>query len=74
MAITKNLSGPLYNEFNPDPKLSPIFDAINISRPVISRIYAKYTNNAYNLIKQDPYRLIDDIYGVAFTIADNVAM
>lgn len=76
MAIIKNSfksSGPLYNEFNPDPKLSKIFDAVNISRPVISRIYKKYTSNAYNLIKQDPYRLIDDIYGVAFTIADNVA-
>lgn len=63
----------MYNEFNPDPKLIPIFDNIRISKSAISRIYDKYGSNAYNLIKQDPYRLIDDIYGIAFLTADAVA-
>lgn len=63
----------LYNEFNPDPKLILIFQDTRISKSAISRIYDKYGSNAYNLIKQNPYCLIDDIYGIGFTIADHIA-
>ena len=76
MAITKgelNNEKQIYNEFNPDPKLVPIFQDTRISKSAISRIYDCYGSNAYNLIKQNPYRLIDDIYGIGFTIADHIA-
>ncbi len=44
---------------------------INTSLAV--KIYSQYGQNVYSIIKENPYRLADDINGVGFKIADEIA-
>jgi exodeoxyribonuclease V alpha subunit len=37
------------------------------------KIYKKYKNKAIEIINQNPYKLADDIRGIGFKIADNIA-
>lgn len=37
------------------------------------KIYAKYGSSVYSVLKENPYRLADDIQGVGFRIADEIA-
>ena len=37
------------------------------------RIYKTYGDNAINLIRENPYRLAQDIYGIGFLTADTIA-
>ena len=45
-----------------------------ISTGYAVRIYRAYGQNAINVIKENPYRLIDDVDGIGFTIADQIAI
>lgn len=45
-----------------------------ISMQLSVKIYEKYGQEMYNIIKYNPYRLADDIHGVGFKIADEIAM
>jgi len=38
------------------------------------KIHKKYGDNAVGLVKQNPYRLIDDIHGIGFKSADQIAL
>jgi exodeoxyribonuclease V alpha subunit len=38
------------------------------------RIYKTYGDNAIDLIRQNPYRLAEDIHGIGFVSADKIAM
>lgn len=44
-----------------------------ISMRLAGRIYAAYGPGLYNVIKENPYRLADDIEGVGFKTADEIA-
>ena len=44
-----------------------------ISLNLAMKIYKKYQQNIYQVIKENPYRLADDIQGVGFKIADEIA-
>ncbi len=37
------------------------------------KIYAKYGPSVYSVLKENPYRLADDIQGIGFRIADEIA-
>ena len=37
------------------------------------RIYKKYKNKAIKIINENPYKLAEDIRGIGFKIADNIA-
>lgn len=37
------------------------------------KIYKQYGKNTINIIKENPYRLTDDIYGIGFKLADKIA-
>ena len=37
------------------------------------KIYNQYGNNIYQVIEENPYRMADDINGVGFRIADEIA-
>lgn len=39
-----------------------------------ARIYRQYGNQAIGIIRADPYRMCDDIWGIGFKTADGVAM
>ncbi len=44
-----------------------------ISMNLALKIYQKYGSKLYGIIKENPYRLVDDIQGVGFKIADEIA-
>lgn len=46
----------------------------DVSTSFAVKIYKAYGNSAIDLINQNPYRLIDDIWGVGFKSADKIAL
>lgn len=44
-----------------------------ISMSLAVKIYSKYGQEMYRIIKENPYKLADDISGVGFKIADEIA-
>ena len=44
-----------------------------ISMKLANKIYTKYGQNIYTILKENPYRLADDIDGIGFKIADENA-
>ena len=44
-----------------------------ISNALAIRIYNRYGNHVYAVIQENPYRMADDISGVGFRIADEIA-
>ncbi len=47
--------------------------AHNISTSYSMKIFKKYGNNTINVIRDNPYRLAEDIYGIGFKLADKIA-
>ena len=72
--ISKLKRNKHFNFYNPDPRLTALFENVRISTSVQQRIYEKYKSNAFAIVQENPYKLIDDIYGVGFIIADGIAM
>ncbi len=48
-------------------------DELGIPLSLATRIYERYGNTLYDILKTNPYRLIDDITHVGFRIADSIA-
>lgn len=44
-----------------------------ISQTLAAKIYKAYGQEVYGILKENPYRLADDIQGVGFRIADEIA-
>lgn len=44
-----------------------------IGIPMAVKIYEQYGNNIYKIINENPYQLADDITGIGFRIADEIA-
>lgn len=44
-----------------------------ISQKLAAKIYQTYRQELYSILKENPYRLADDIQGVGFRIADEIA-
>lgn len=44
-----------------------------LSSQLSSKIFQKYGQNLYGIIRENPYRLADDIKGIGFKIADEIA-
>ena len=47
--------------------------SLSISTSYSVKIYKEYGKNTINLIKENPYRLSEDIYGIGFKLADKIA-
>ncbi len=45
----------------------------NISPAYATKIYKKYGNNSIQVLQENPYRLADDIWGIGFKVADQIA-
>ncbi len=45
----------------------------NITTNYSIKIYREYGKNTINVIKDNPYRLAEDIYGIGFKLADKIA-
>ncbi len=44
-----------------------------ISQNLADKIYRQYGNEVYKIIRENPYRMVEDIQGVGFKIADAIA-
>ncbi len=55
-------------------KVMILLQSYGISSTYAMKIYNTYGNNAENIIKINPYRLAEDIFGIGFKIADDIAM
>jgi len=47
--------------------------SLEITPAYAKKIFIKYGNNSIEIIKKNPYRLCDDIFGIGFKIADRIA-
>lgn len=47
---------------------------LGISPVFALKIYRKYKDKLYDIIKYNPYRLADDIFGIGFKMSDDLAM
>ena len=47
---------------------------LNISFNLANKIYKTYTDNTISIVKTNPYKLSEDISGIGFVMADNIAM
>lgn len=45
----------------------------NVSTTFATKIYKKYGNKSIEIVKANPYKLADDIWGIGFKTADNIA-
>lgn len=47
--------------------------AHNVSTSHATKIYKTYENESISIVKENPYRLADEIYGIGFVTADTIA-
>ncbi|WP_276861548.1 ATP-dependent RecD-like DNA helicase [Anaerococcus tetradius] len=47
---------------------------LNISYSLAMKIYQKYGESTIDLVKHNPYKLVEDIRGIGFAMADNIAL
>lgn len=47
---------------------------LNISYSLAMKIYQKYGESTIDLVKHNPYKLVEDIRGIGFAKADNIAL
>ncbi len=47
--------------------------AYDISPAIAMKLYRTYGAEAVEVVKEDPYKLIDDVYGIGFAKADKIA-
>lgn len=45
----------------------------DISPAIAMKIYKKYKNRTFDIVKNNPYRLADDVLGIGFKMADKMA-
>ena len=48
--------------------------SLNISFNLSNKIYKTYGNDTISIVKTNPYKLSEDILGIGFIVADNIAM
>ena len=54
-------------------KIMVFLQQYGISNTLATKIYKKYGNDSYRIINENPYMLAEDIEGVGFKIADEIA-
>lgn len=74
--ITKKMAeniNQVYTNLNQKKNTIVYLYGLNITPSYIEKIHKKYGDNTINLIKINPYRLVDDIVGIGFKKADSIA-
>lgn len=62
-----------YREYKHLEELMLVLKPYNISNKRVVKIYKRYGENAVNILKENPYRLADEIDGFGFITADRIA-
>lgn len=63
-----------YNENREFAKVYKELSDLDIDLPSAVKIYKLYGPDAINIIKENPYQLADDIYGITFARADRIGV
>lgn len=74
--IGRKKLGPIIESYNENMGVKNIIISLapyGISPRICMKIYKKYGSSSIDVISSNPYRLIDDIVGVGFTTADEIA-
>ncbi len=70
--VANRLYETLVSQQGMEQVLAPLYN-LNLSPRLIMKIFKKYQYGAMAIIQENPYRLIDDIEGIGFLKADEVA-
>ena len=62
-----------YREYEFLEELMLVLKPYNVSNKRVAKIYKKYGENAIDILKENPYRLADEIDGFGFKTADQIA-
>lgn len=54
-------------------RIMVFLQGVGISPAYALKIYRVYGNEAVNVVSENPYRLADDVFGIGFKIADEIA-
>lgn len=71
-STAKNLYQKLVDQQGTEQVLAPLY-GYNLSPQLVMKIFKKYQHRAVAIVEEDPYRLIDDIDGIGFLRADELA-
>lgn len=74
--ISERIAKEIYRQFEEkkDMRNAMLFlQQYNVSGNLAVKIYAEYGNRMYEIIKDNPYRLAEDITGVGFKTSDEIA-
>jgi exodeoxyribonuclease V alpha subunit len=66
--------GNMFNEQKGLWEIVMFLQDYGISPSVCAKIYKAYAGQAISMIKENPYRLCEDIFGIGFKTADRIAM
>ncbi len=75
--ISKRMAGDIYKQFEEKREMrhAMIFlQKYGISNALSVKIYEYYGSRMYDVLRTNPYRLAEDIDGVGFKIADEIAL
>ncbi len=74
--IGKRKLKPIIESYNENMGVKNIIIALapyGISPKLSMKIYKKYGENSLEIVRSNPYQLIDDIVGIGFKVADEIA-
>ncbi len=54
-------------------RIMVFLQGVGVSPGYALKIYRTYKNEAIKIVKENPYRLADDVFGIGFKIADQIA-
>lgn len=75
--ISERMAMEIYEQFEAKRELrsAMIFlQQYGISNTLAVKIYDQYHNKMYEIIRENPYKLAEDIHGIAFKTADEIAL
>ena len=74
--ISERMAMEIYRQFEDkrDMRNAMMFlQRYNITGNLAAKIYQEYGNRVYDIIRENPYRLAEDILGIGFKTADEIA-
>lgn len=75
ISIEKALAiGQAFNEYDRKWDISVFLQQYGISPLFVNKIYKQFGDKSVEAIKENPYRLVDEIPGIGFKTADNIAL
>ncbi len=62
-----------WQEYTDKREIFIFFQGLGITPAYCHKIYKRFNNEALNIVKNNPYKLAEEVSGIGFTKADNIA-